>query len=821
LADPAFGPVTYEWHMGDPANTILFGLPAPTFTYPAFGTYTATLIVTNGACSYDTSRTITLADEPATFSISKNPVCRGEIFTLTATGIDPANVTSYSWDIDGTVITSTTPSVTHQLNANGTFDVTLTITDINNCTSSATLTNYIMVNGPVADFSTATAGGCINTPVTFNDLSTPAGTVTQWTFGFGDGTRQTFNAPPFTHSYALTGAYNVSLVIRDNAGCTDSIYKPFSVLITRPVAGFRADTVYCPELPLQFVDTSFGTGLTYFWDFGDGGTSTLQNPTHAYPAGNADYTVTLRIRDVAGCEDQVVKTNYIRIRKPKADFTLQDSTGICLPLVTSFTNLATDYSTFLWDFGDGGTSSQMNPSHFYNFYGTYTPKLYAYGPGGCVDSADATVITYDPGAIPITFTPAIACNSASINFTLDPPPNFRFKFYFGDGAIDSSGATTLSHFYQIPGLYFPMIVVTDRFGCQGTKIVGPITIWGAIPLFSMDKDAMCDQGEVFFTNYTVSNDPVISTTWNFGDGNTSTATNPGSHVYNGAGTYIVQLTVTTQNNCTSSFEDTVRVYPTPNLSIVANDTVCINQPQTFEAITAQADSTIVWNWTLGNGATSQSQIATTTYTTAGDFDIRLIATNKLGCADTLDHDLHVVPLPTAIAVTNPLTVISGGSVTLAMNYTGPIVNYLWTPITRLDCTNCLAPVANPQFSTRYQVNITDRHGCRNSGEIMVNVVCTGQNFFVPNTFSPNGDGSNDRFYPRGTGLFSIRTFRIFSRWGEVVFEKREMPVNNPAFGWDGKYKGKNPQADVYVYQLEIVCANGEIIKYSGNIALIL
>jgi len=92
---------------------------------------------------------------------------------------------------------------------------------------------------------------------------------------------------------------------------------------------------------------------------------------------------------------------------------------------------------------------------------------------------------------------------------------------------------------------------------------------------------------------------------------------------------------------------------------------------------------------------------------------------------------------------------------------------------------------------------------------------------MPNTFSPNNDGSNDAFYPRGKGLYSIKTLRIFNRWGEIVFEKKDFPVNSPSSGWDGTYKGKKPQPDVYVYQVEVICDNGELIKLDGNIALIL
>jgi gliding motility-associated-like protein len=92
---------------------------------------------------------------------------------------------------------------------------------------------------------------------------------------------------------------------------------------------------------------------------------------------------------------------------------------------------------------------------------------------------------------------------------------------------------------------------------------------------------------------------------------------------------------------------------------------------------------------------------------------------------------------------------------------------------------------------------------------------------MPNTFTPNGDGSNDIFYPRGKGLERVRTLRIFDRWGEIVFEKRDFPLNNAAYGWDGTYKGNKPKADVYVYQVEVFCDNGDIIRLNGNIALIL
>lgn len=820
LVNPALGPITYEWHMGDPANTVITGATPPVFTYPAYGTYTASLVVTNGACSYTKTKEIILVNESPTFTVDKNPVCKGETFILTATATDPNLVKDYTWTIGAYSIADTSSSIGFSLGTYGNYDVTLELEDIHGCITTNTMPGFITVSGPVAGFSSG-PGGCVNSTISFTDQSIPAGSpITQWTWTFGDGTQQTYSAAPFTHSYAETGSYNVTMEIRDNANCTDAITVPNAILITRPVAAFMADTFYCPLAPLQFVDTSSGLGLTYTWDFGDGSISTLQHPTHSYATGDNSYTVKLKIRDMVGCEDSVTKTNYVNIRSPQAAFEILDSSGICLPLQTTFTFQGSNYQRFYWDFGDGSTSTATNPSHFYNAFGTYIAKLYLIGPGGCMDSAQATVTAYDVRtATQIDASPLSACNALTANFNLTVPPGFRFNFHFGDGQIDSSQQTTLTHFYGSPGLYHPSIFFTDRFGCISGVGSAPINVYGALPLFDTDKKEFCDNGQVFFLNYTLHNDPIVSSVWDFGDGSTSTDRDP-VHMYSTPGTYIVSLTVTTQNQCTSVSTDTIRVYKTPELSIAGRDTICVNTAETFEGLLTLPDSTILWQWTMGNGSSATTQSSTATYSTTGDYSIELIATNKLGCADTSTHAIYVSPQPTAVPVTNPITIISGGSAQLGMNYTGEIVQYNWLPPLNLDCTNCPTPTASPQFSTTYQVAIEDRYGCSNTGEVTVQIVCNGQNFFIPNTFSPNGDGSNDVFYLRGTGLFRVRTLRIFNRWGEVVFENREVPVNNPAYGWDGHYKGRKASADVYVYQLEIICSNGETIKYSGNIALI-
>jgi gliding motility-associated-like protein len=104
--------------------------------------------------------------------------------------------------------------------------------------------------------------------------------------------------------------------------------------------------------------------------------------------------------------------------------------------------------------------------------------------------------------------------------------------------------------------------------------------------------------------------------------------------------------------------------------------------------------------------------------------------------------------------------------------------------------------------------------------VNVFVLCDGANVFIPNTFSPNADGANDYFFPRGTGLFTIKQLRIFNRWGEQVFEKYSFKANDESAGWDGTYKGQKLTPDVYVYIMDIQCQNNTTLTLKGNIALI-
>jgi gliding motility-associated-like protein len=149
-----------------------------------------------------------------------------------------------------------------------------------------------------------------------------------------------------------------------------------------------------------------------------------------------------------------------------------------------------------------------------------------------------------------------------------------------------------------------------------------------------------------------------------------------------------------------------------------------------------------------------------------------------------------------------------------------VKSIVWTPITNLNCSDCATPVAAPKKTTTYRVDVENIHGCKNYDEMTVSVFCNNGNLFMPNTFSPNNDGSNDVYYPRGKGLFRVKAFKIFNRWGELVFQKYDFSANDASKGWNGYYNNKPASPDVYVYSIDVICENNTVLNYRGNVALI-
>lgn len=392
---PVTGVPAYRWDFGDgQTNTGTM----PTVTYGTLGAYNVKLIVDEGACSDTIAKTIQLIDEKADFTFSATPAvfCRNSRITFSSSN-NAAFIKKYEWVIDGVIdLTINQHEYSTGFGVSGIHTVRLIITDINGCTDSSA-TKQFTITGPTALFKVGVnGGGCKGSQVQFTDASIPSvGTINKWSYDFGDGSPISTQQNP-KHSYADTGLYTVKITVKDDMNCDDTFDT--TVLITKPASFFStAQTTFCPGAPLPFKDSSTGTGLQYHWYFGDGGTDSVQNPSHIYPPGkDSVYTVKLLVTDTVGCSDSLTRTKYIITKAPKPLYTAKDTVALCAPLESKFTFKGKDFESFSWDFGDGGTSTLVNTSHFYNAVGTYTAKLYIVGYGGCLDSASIPVSLLDP-----------------------------------------------------------------------------------------------------------------------------------------------------------------------------------------------------------------------------------------------------------------------------------------------------------------------------------------------------------------------------------------------------------------------------------------
>jgi gliding motility-associated-like protein len=528
--------------------------------------------------------------------------------------------------------------------------------------------------------------------------------------------------------------------------------------------------------------------------------------------------------DEYGCADSLTKLAYITVNKPVASFTVNDSASSCTPFEVVFTNTSQYYNSSMWNLG-GGTSTLASPTQFYTLPGVYQTYLAITSPGGCVDTARKTITVFDTTGAKISYLPLNGCLPLSVDLNAyTPANNLTYIWDFGDGVIVKNQVTDINHVYNGFGDFVPKIILTDSSGCI-IPVVGSdtIRIIGAIAKFGYDKKFFCDSGYVLFTDSTTFNDPIVSYNWTFSNGTTSSVRDSISLGFLSPGLYSAQLTVRTERGCTdtSTLTDIVKVVASPLIDIAGRREICINDTLLSRGVFVRPDTSVVqWSWRFPNGSTSTLQNPPfQKYTVAGTFPLTASAVNSSGCVNTDTVSLLVNPLP-VITVPSPLTKFVGTPLTIPATYTNSIVSYLWTPGATLNCTDCPQPFTTTKFNTKYTVLVTDTNACVNRAEVEVIVLCKGNKIFLPNTFSPNGDGTNDKFYARGTGLDRIKSLRIFNRWGEIVYEQRDFPVNNATYGWDGTYKGKKALPDVYIYQVEIFCENSELIRFEGNISLI-
>ncbi|MCU7548678.1 PKD domain-containing protein [Chitinophagaceae bacterium LB-8] len=817
FTDSSIGATSWTWNFGDGSPSVNGKNPAP-HNFPRRGAFIISLTTTNAECSFTQTTVLRIVDQTPDFTTASQVGCK--TYQPTFNPYSPVRITAFQWDF-GNGKKSNILRPTTIYSTPGSYTVTLTTTDIYGCKDTRTKENFIRVNGPTAAFTSLANRHCIGQQTTFADSSKTDGTnpIVKWQWDFGDGTGQSSDQLP-SYTYDTAGAFDVKLIVEDATGCKDSLTKNDYVQISSLKAAWEAVEQSCPKAPVTFRNTTMGTFASR-WSFGDSTFSTRKSPSHAY-ADTGKYTISLVVFDSIGCRDTLTRENYLYIGKPVASFTANNLITYCSPFEARFTNTSQYYNSFVWSFLSG-TSKTKDPITFFTKTGSYKINLTVTSPGGCKDSVSQTLQVKNVTDSKITYTPLEGCTPITVNMQTSDSLNAKFTWDFGDGNTVDTNVNKISHTYTDFGKFIPKVIIEEQC-IAGLGGIDTIYVYGVDARFVVNKNLVCDTGIVAFTDSTVMNDRAQSYKWDFGDGGFSNQQSP-VHFYNKLGAYTIRLDVQTQQGCTdSAFFSVVKVAQSPKIAIRGDTAICMGDYIQYQGNFTRSDTAVTrWLWQFPNGKRSAVQNPEVQwFPVPGDYRVRTLVTNSSGCMDSAFLPLHVKSKPT-INMPPSLTFNNGPSLTIPATYSAGVTSYTWTPSEGLSCTNCPQPEVTTKFNTKYTVTVTDGNGCSNTDFVQIIVPCKNAEVFVPNSFSPNGDGSNDIFYVRGKGIDRVKTLRIFNRWGQVVFEKRDIQPNieNTQNGWDGKFNGAKPNPDVYIYQLEIYCENGEILRFEGNVALLL
>lgn len=512
-----------------------------------------------------------------------------------------------------------------------------------------TTTTYLRAQVPVASFSTNQDSGCAPLIVNFSNTSTGAISY-QWSLGNGNNSSLTNPSS----SYTNPGTYTVLLIATSATGLKDSASINITIL-GDPVANFSAAaTAVCEDNNnIQFTNLSAGANA-FIWDFGDGSSSNLQNPIHNYTSAGT-YNVKLIASNIFGCQDIAIKNAFITVYpKPLAQIAISQTSACDVATVFLFSSTAANISTWSWNFGDGSSSNQQNPSHQYSGAGAYPVTLIVTSPNGCTDTASSSNnITIGTSLIPsFTVDDSAGCGPLTVRFDCTVPDAVTWNWDFGDGT--TSAIDNPVHTYNTPGSYTVSLAVTTISGCNGSVTIPNLIVVDALPIvnFTVLQDSGCAP---FIPQFINLSSGAGSYLWKFGNSDSSLLANP-TTLYNQGGYFSVTLTAISPNGCRASLTrpQLIKVFAPRAYFTAAPLSGCPGMNVQFTH-TGNAVNVTSYQWHFGDGTTSSLANPSHVYTAIGNYNVYLIVTNSFGCKDTVYKGNYIQVVNGQIPYTVPDT----------------------------------------------------------------------------------------------------------------------------------------------------------------------
>lgn len=564
------------------------------------------------------------------------------------------------------------------------------------------------------------------------------------------------------------------------------------------------DIRQCGSYSLTFVQANNPLINSYYWDFGDpatgaNNTSTLQSPTHVFSVAGV-YTVKVVGNPGQECSDSSIAT----VRVFPGFFPDFSSIGACIKNPAQFTDRTTTnfgiVDKWQWDFGDAGNadvSDLQNPSYLYQTPGIKNVRLIVGNSMGCIDTLVKAVDIIDKPPITLAFKDALICIPDALQLQASGTGNFTWT-----PLTDISNPNTATPTVN-PTTTTTYHVQLDREGCINTDSV-KVRVVSFVTIIPMADTTICltDNVQLNITSDALQYQWTPANSLNDAAISNPIATPLGNTVYQVTGRI---------GSCTASANIQVNTVPYPIASAGADTTICYNTPSQLHG----SHDGSSFNWSPAASLLNANTLNPTAYPAYTQAYV-LSSFDTRGCPKPGRDTVLVTVLPKIIPYAGNDTMVVTGQ-PLQLHAQGGD-SYLWIPATGLSNPATQNPIGiyGPETdSVRYTVRVYNIAGCYDSASVKVTVFQTQPTVFVPTAFTPNGDGLNDVIRPIAVGISRINYFRIYNRWGQMVFSTT---ING--HGWDGRIGGTPQASNVYVWMVSAVDYAGRPVFLKGTTTLI-
>lgn len=627
------------------------------------------------------------------------------------------------------------------------------------------------------------------------------------------------------------GLYTVNIVADlppSTGGCVigdQNFNFPFTVY-PAPVTAFTMPASVCVGDSAKFIDKSIDSGKvikSWIWKFGDGTTSTLQNPVHIYTLPGMD-TVSLTAISETGC--QTTKQQYIKVNNlPVASFTATSSIfkDDVVMLKDASTIAAGKIVKWAWNFGDGKTEVRTDAKPFEHIYaaaGTYKVTLTVTSDFGCSSSITLSVLA-KPGYKPNFKLPGVCSADINSQFTdltadsVGTAATLTYLWDFGDADATASNPNTAtdknpSHRFIKAQLYQVTETVTADDGSSAT-ITKPFQVNGSLPKAAFNiitTGNICSSALVAFQNQSsVDVGSIVKIEWYFDYQNQPTVVvtdnnpTPGktyTHQYNvfnmpASKTFTVRMVAYSGITCMDIVEKTITIYATPKVVFTALGSVC-QEVSPFQITQAEDVSGAPGKGVYSGVGVSVNGIFNPAAAGIGTHAIKYVFTNSSGCSDSLSQNITVNPTPVLNAGKRIFPHI-GDRVQLSPKITGKILSYQWTPSTGLSNSRIANPAVIATDDITYRLTVVSTDSCTVTDTVAIRILKLP---IIPNTFTPNNDGVNDVWNIKNIDRYPDCIMDIYNRYGIRMF-------HSTGYGtaWDGRFNGQEVPVGTYYYVLNL------------------